>query len=226
MTNDDEKIGAFDGEIICETPNNLLNKFEGTLSWKNKQYSLDNDKIILRGCVLRNTQWCYGVVIFAGKDTKLMQNSGKTKFKRTSIDRLLNFLIIGVSVCFIPQMNYDYQGCVLKLQIVFFLLSMCLFCMVACGIWESLVGRYFQTFLPWDTLVPSEPLGGATIIALLVFFSYAIVLNTVVPISLYVSVEVIRFVQSFLINWDEQMYDDKSGTSAKARTTTLNEELG
>lgn len=41
---------------------------------------------------------------------------------------------------------------------------MCLFCMVACGIWESLVGRYFQTFLPWDTLVPSEPLGGATII--------------------------------------------------------------
>lgn len=42
-------------------------------------------------------QWCYGVVIFAGKDTKLMQNSGKTQFKSTSIDRLLNFIIIGVS---------------------------------------------------------------------------------------------------------------------------------
>ncbi|XP_071051029.1 probable phospholipid-transporting ATPase IM isoform X2 [Onthophagus taurus] len=205
MAQDDGLISQFDGEIICEQPNNLLNKFEGTLTWQNKQYSLDNDKIILRGCVLRNTQWCYGVVIFAGKDTKLMQNSGKTKFKRTSIDRLLNFLIIGI---------------------VFFLLSMCLFCMIACGIWESLVGRYFQTFLPWDSLVPSEPLGGATIIALLVFFSYAIVLNTVVPISLYVSVEVIRFVQSFLINWDEQMYHDKTGTHAKARTTTLNEELG
>lgn len=97
MGQDDHLIGSFDGEIICETPNNLLNKFEGNLIWKNKQYPLDNDKIILRGCVLRNTQWCYGVVIFAGKDTKLMQNSGKTKFKRTSIDRLLNFLIIGVS---------------------------------------------------------------------------------------------------------------------------------
>lgn len=58
------------------------------------------------------------------------------------------------------------------------------------------------------------------------FFSYAIVLNTVVPISLYVSVEVIRFVQSFLINWDEQMYYKKYNTYAKARTTTLNEELG
>jgi magnesium-transporting ATPase (P-type) len=60
------------------------------------RFPLDNDRVVLRGCILRNTQWCYGVVIFAGKDTKLMQNSGKTKFKRTSIDRLLNFIIIGV----------------------------------------------------------------------------------------------------------------------------------
>lgn len=97
MGENDVLLSEFDGAIICETPNNLLNKFEGALMWRNKTYSLDNDKIILRGCVLRNTQWCYGLVIFAGKDTKLMQNSGKSKFKRTSIDRLLNFLIIGVS---------------------------------------------------------------------------------------------------------------------------------
>ncbi|GBP31603.1 Phospholipid-transporting ATPase ID [Eumeta japonica] len=205
MGQDDAQLGSFDGEIVCETPNNLLNKFEGTLSWRDQHYSLDNDKILLRGCVLRNTSWCYGVVVFAGKDTKLMQNSGKTKFKRTSIDRLLNFLIIGI---------------------VFFLLSMCVFCTVACGVWEWLIGRYFKVYLPWDTLVPVEPASGAVVIAFLVFFSYAIVMNTVVPISLYVSVEVIRFAQSFLINWDEKMYYEKTGTAAKARTTTLNEELG
>ncbi len=71
-------------------------RFEGTLSWEGKTYPLDNDRILLRGAVLRNTDWCYGVVVFAGRDTKLMQNSGKTKFKRTSIDRLLNFIILGV----------------------------------------------------------------------------------------------------------------------------------
>lgn len=86
----------FNGEIICERPNNLLNKFEGTLIWKNQRFALDNDKILLRGCVLRNTQWCYGLVVFAGVDTKLMQNSGKTQFKSTGVDRLLNFIIIGV----------------------------------------------------------------------------------------------------------------------------------
>ncbi|XP_037782447.1 probable phospholipid-transporting ATPase IM isoform X5 [Penaeus monodon] len=199
------RIGSFQGEIRCEPPNNQLNKFDGTLYWDNQAHSLDNDKILLRGCILRNTQWCYGVVIFAGKDTKLMMNSGKTKFKRTSIDRLLNFIILGI---------------------VFFLLSMCLFCTVACGIWETLTGQHFRIYLPWDSLVPPEPAGGAAVIALLVFFSYAIVLNTVVPISLYVSVEVIRLCQSFLINWDVALCYAPTGVHAKARTTTLNEELG
>lgn len=97
MGQEHSQLWRFNGEIVCEPPNNLLNRFDGTLIWNNQRYSLDNDKVMLRGCVLRNTQWCYGVVIFAGKDTKLMQNSGKTKFKRTSIDRLLNFIIIGVS---------------------------------------------------------------------------------------------------------------------------------
>lgn len=47
-----------------------------------------------------------------------------------------------------------------------------------------------QVFLPWETIIPNDPVRGPTIIGLLVFFSYAIVANTVVPISLYVSVEV------------------------------------
>ncbi|EDW65689.2 phospholipid-transporting ATPase ID isoform X4 [Drosophila virilis] len=199
-------LWSFNGEIICERPNNLLNKFEGTLIWRNQRFALDNDKILLRGCVLRNTQWCYGVVVFAGVDTKLMQNSGKTQFKSTGVDRLLNFIIIGI---------------------VLFLISICAFFALACAIWEGLIGQHFQLYLPWEHIIPQEMVAsGATVIGLLVFFSYAIVLNTVVPISLYVSVEVIRFAQSFLINWDEEMYYARTQTYAKARTTTLNEELG
>ena len=44
---------------------------------------------------------------------------------------------------------------------------------------------------------------------LLIFWSYIIILNTLVPISLYVSVEIIRLGQSFFINWDRQMYYEK-----------------
>lgn len=38
-----------------------------------------------------------------GPDTKLMQNSGRTKFKRTSIDRLMNTLVLWVSLRLPPQ---------------------------------------------------------------------------------------------------------------------------
>jgi len=103
---------------------------------------------------------------------------------------------------------------------------MCLFCTIASGVWETVTGQYFRAYLPWDTIVPTNPKSGATVIAVLVFFSYAIVLNTVVPISLYVSVEVIRFCHSLWINWDEKMYYSITDVAAKARTTTLNEELG
>lgn len=54
------------GEVICEPPNNKLDKFTGTLYWRDNKYPLDNDNMLLRGCVLRNTEWCFGMVIFAG----------------------------------------------------------------------------------------------------------------------------------------------------------------
>lgn len=76
--------------------------------------------------------------------------------------------------------------CPVLFQIVFFLLSLCLFCTVACGVWESVTGRHFRDHVPWDKLVPESDTGGATVTAVLVFFSYGIVMNTVVPISLYV----------------------------------------
>lgn len=56
----------FIGEVLCEPPNNKLDKFNGTLIWQDSKYSLNNGKMLLRGCVLRNTEWCFGMVIFAG----------------------------------------------------------------------------------------------------------------------------------------------------------------
>lgn len=154
MGQNHESLSQFNGEIVCEPPNNILNKYDGTLIWQNQRYPLDNDKVLLRGCVLRNTQWCYGVVVFAGRDTKLMQNSGKTKFKSTSIDRFLNYIIIGVSefgnisiLCqshFSPNSNseffFNFYG---TQQIVLFLISICAFCTIACAIWEVMIGQHF-----------------------------------------------------------------------------------
>uniref|UniRef100_A0A8C7Y7R9 Phospholipid-transporting ATPase n=1 Tax=Oryzias sinensis TaxID=183150 RepID=A0A8C7Y7R9_9TELE len=197
---DPNHLASFDGEVMCEPPNNKLDRFCGTLYWREKKYPLTNQNMLLRGCVLRNTEACYGLVIFAGPDTKLMQNSGRTKFKRTSIDRLMNTLVLwifGFLVC---------MGGILA---------------VGNAIWEKEVGFLFQSFLPWD-----PPVDNFLFSAFLSFWSYVIILNTVVPISLYVSVEVIRLGHSYFINWDQQMFCSQCNTAAEARTTTLNEELG
>uniref|UniRef100_A0A670IWD6 Phospholipid-transporting ATPase n=1 Tax=Podarcis muralis TaxID=64176 RepID=A0A670IWD6_PODMU len=195
-----QALSSFDGEIKCEAPNNKLDKFMGTLLFKGEKYALDNEKMLLRGCTIRNTDWCFGLVIFAGPDTKLMQNSGRTTFKRTSIDRLMNFLVLVIFVL---------------------LAAMCSVLAIGNSIWEYKRGSAFQVYLPWPHDVHS-----AFYSAFLMFWSYVIILNTVVPISLYVSVEIIRLGNSFYIEWDRKMYYPLNDTPAQARTTTLNEELG
>ncbi|XP_048881278.1 phospholipid-transporting ATPase ID isoform X1 [Brienomyrus brachyistius] len=197
---DPNSLAQFDGEVICEPPNNKLDRFCGTLYWRENKYGLSNQNMLLRGCVLRNTESCYGLVIFAGPDTKLMQNSGRTKFKRTSIDRLMNTLV---------------------LWIFGFLVCMGVILAIGNAVWEKEVGSLFQSYLPWD-----PPVDNFLFSAFLAFWSYVIILNTVVPISLYVSVEVIRLGHSYFINWDRRMFCQRRNTPAEARTTTLNEELG
>ncbi|XP_042687158.1 phospholipid-transporting ATPase IC isoform X3 [Centrocercus urophasianus] len=195
---EENAMADFNGLIECEEPNNRLDKFTGTLFWRNRSYALDADKILLRGCKIRNTDFCHGVVIFAGADTKIMKNSGKTKFKRTKIDSLMNYMVYTIFV-------------------VLILLSAGL--AIGHTYWEQQIGN--SSWYLYDAQDYSPPYRG-----FLNFWGYIIVLNTMVPISLYVSVEVIRLGQSYFINWDLQMYYPEKDTAAKARTTTLNEQLG
>uniref|UniRef100_A0A8C4I161 Phospholipid-transporting ATPase n=1 Tax=Dicentrarchus labrax TaxID=13489 RepID=A0A8C4I161_DICLA len=187
------------GEVRCEPPNNRLDRFTGTLTYAGQKYPLDNEKILLRGCTLRNTEWCFGLVLFGGPETKLMQNCGKSTFKRTSIDRLMNVLVL----------------CIFG-----FLAIMCTILAIGNYLWELNDGSEFTVFLP------RQDGNDAAFSAFLTFWSYVIILNTVVPISLYVSVEFIRLGNSFYIDWDRKMYYSRNDTPAEARTTTLNEELG
>ncbi|XP_013801370.1 phospholipid-transporting ATPase IC [Apteryx mantelli] len=195
---EESAMADFSGLIECEEPNNRLDKFAGTLFWRNMSYPLDADKILLRGCKIRNTDFCHGVVIFAGADTKIMKNSGKTRFKRTQIDSLMNYMVYTIFV---------------------FLILLSAGLAIGHTYWEQQIGN--SSWYLYDGEDYSPPYRG-----FLNFWGYIIVLNAMVPISLYVSVEVIRLGQSYFIDWDLQMYYAEKDTAAKARTTKLNEQLG
>lgn len=56
--------------------------------------------------------------------------------------------------------------------------------------------------------------------------TFVILYNNLIPISLQVTLELVRFMQALFINYDIQMYHAESNTPAMARTSNLNEELG
>uniref|UniRef100_G3RNY5 ATPase phospholipid transporting 8B3 n=1 Tax=Gorilla gorilla gorilla TaxID=9595 RepID=G3RNY5_GORGO len=61
-----KKMASFQGTVTCEAPNSRMHHFVGCLEWNDKKYSLDIGNLLLRGCRIRNTDTCYGLVIYAG----------------------------------------------------------------------------------------------------------------------------------------------------------------
>lgn len=58
------------------------------------------------------------------------------------------------------------------------------------------------------------------------FLTFVILYNNLIPISLQITLEIVRFIQAQFINWDLEMYCKENDTPAVARTSNLNEELG
>ncbi|KAJ5514108.1 phospholipid-transporting ATPase [Penicillium fimorum] len=58
------------------------------------------------------------------------------------------------------------------------------------------------------------------------FISYFIMFNTMIPLSLYTTLELVKIFQAFLLLQDVDLYDEDSNTPAQARTSTINEDLG
>ena len=65
-------IFEFDGICDCDTPNEELYKFSGSFTHKGKVYVITENQLLLKGSVVRNTEWVRGFVVYTGKYTKLM----------------------------------------------------------------------------------------------------------------------------------------------------------
>ncbi len=68
--------------------------FEGTIYFQQKEYPLNPDQLLLRGALLRNTHWIYGIVVFTGHETKLLKNATPTPIKRTKVEHTVNIQIL------------------------------------------------------------------------------------------------------------------------------------
>uniref|UniRef100_A0A0E0AB15 P-type phospholipid transporter n=1 Tax=Oryza glumipatula TaxID=40148 RepID=A0A0E0AB15_9ORYZ len=90
---EDESFKDFQGLIRCEDPNPSLYTFIGNLEYERQIYAIDPFQILLRDSKLRNTSFIYGVVIFTGHDSKVMQNSTESPSKRSTIEKKMDLII-------------------------------------------------------------------------------------------------------------------------------------
>ncbi|BGP36162.1 aminophospholipid translocase [Rhodotorula kratochvilovae] len=197
------------GQLRSEQPNNSLYTFEATLSMgqaghaaSSSETPLGPDQMLLRGAQLRNTAWLYGLVVFTGHETKLMRNATAAPIKRTAMERMVNVQIL-------------------------FLLGILLALSLACAVGSTIRTHVYGDDM-WYLLLDDGGEGSPVSASKFVkdVLTFILTLNNLIPISLIVTMEVVKFQQAAFINSDLDMYNAPTDTPALCRTSSLVEELG
>ncbi|KAI9887929.1 MAG: hypothetical protein M1823_000318 [Watsoniomyces obsoletus] len=197
--------------IESEPPHANLYQYSAVVRWQQRDKNhpeaptrdmaepISIQNLLLRGCSLRNTEWILGVVVFTGPETKIMINSGITPSKRSRIARELNWNVI-----------YNF--------IILFI--MCLLSGIIQGVtWAQ--GNNSLNFFEFGSVAGSPPLDG-----FVTFWSAVILFQNLVPISLYITLEIIRTLQVFFIYSDVYMYYDKIDYPCTPKSWNLSDDLG
>ncbi|KAG2706782.1 hypothetical protein I3760_05G118400 [Carya illinoinensis] len=205
---EDSNFFDFKALVKCEDPNANLYSFIGSMEFEEQQYPLSPQQLLLRDSKLRNTEYIYGAVVFTGYDTKVIQNSTDPPSKRSKIEKKMDKIIY-------------FLFCVLFLMAF---VGSILFGIATEDDLEN--GRSKRWYLrPDDSTVFFDP-KQAPLAAFLHFLTAMMLYGYFIPISLYVSIEIVKVLQTIFINKDIHMYYEEADKPAHARTSNLNEELG
>ncbi|KAF2577566.1 hypothetical protein F2Q68_00000125 [Brassica cretica] len=205
-------LETFDGFIKCEKPSRNIYGFQANMEIDGRRLSLGPSNIILRGCELKNTEWALGVVVYAGSETKAMLNNSGAPSKRSRLETRMNLEIILLSL---------------------FLIALCTTAAATAAVWLRTHRDDLDTILFYrrkDYSVKPEGKNhnyyGWGWEIFFTFFMAVIVYQIMIPISLYISMELVRIGQAYFMTRDDLMYDESSNSSFQCRALNINEDLG
>ncbi|KAK4057352.1 phospholipid transporting ATPase [Microbotryomycetes sp. JL221] len=208
--------------VECEAPHANLYSFNGVLKYRvagdklgtehpiveGKELSDDAEmqepvtinELLLRGCALRNTKWVIALVVFTGADTKIMLNQGETPSKRSKIEKETNFNVLA---------NFAI------------LMLICIGCAIGQGVWSNQT-RTSANFFEID----SQPSSSSIVNAIVTFGATLILFQNIVPISLVITVELVKTIQAFFIYQDVDMYYETLDHPCVPKTWNISDDLG
>ncbi|KAK9471327.1 uncharacterized protein V1510DRAFT_438027 [Dipodascopsis tothii] len=195
---------AFDGLDRCETtvvtedPNLDLYKFDGTLTVD------DRSGAAPAKLALSNDNIIYRGSVLRNTDTAygmVVFSGQETKIRMNAIQQ--------------PRVKAPRLQTRIN-RIIIFMVGFVVFLAIFCTAAEKLEERGPSPFYLLESDISLVPL----------VMSFIIMFNTLIPLSLYVSMEIVKISQRVMLTWDVDMYYDKTDTPCEARTSSINEELG
>ncbi|XP_045609481.2 LOW QUALITY PROTEIN: phospholipid-transporting ATPase IF [Procambarus clarkii] len=191
--------------IECQLPHPNLYDFKGRLEVYRgagvpDTASLATENLLPRGARLKNTSTVYGVAVYTGEETKMALNSKMTGNKFSTVEKSMNNFL----VFFLVMLVLEIIICtVLKYQLYDL----------------AVMSKMWYLGLPANYTLTSRDVIQDS-------FSFLVIFNYIIPISLYVTLEMQKFLGAMFIGWDDELRCNKTGERCKCNTSDLNEELG
>uniref|UniRef100_A0A8C1HJN0 Phospholipid-transporting ATPase n=1 Tax=Cyprinus carpio carpio TaxID=630221 RepID=A0A8C1HJN0_CYPCA len=201
-----EEVDTLHATIECEQPQPDLYKFVGRINIyldRDEPIArpLGSENLLLRGATLKNTEYIHAVAIYTGMETKMALNYQSKSQKRSAVEKSMNaYLIVYLGI----------------------LISKALINTVLKYVWQANPNRDE----PWYNQKTETERQRHLIRAFTDFLAFMVLFNYIIPVSMYVTVEMQKFLGSYFILWDDDMFDEELGEGPLVNTSDLNEELG
>ncbi|XP_031559260.1 probable phospholipid-transporting ATPase IF [Actinia tenebrosa] len=198
-----QQLDDLSATIECQHPHVDLYGYSGRIiiNLNNGQEpevkSLGPQNLLLRGARLKNSDHVYGIAVYTGKETKMALNQEEAPHKFSTVEKTMNWFL------------------------VVFLIVLVLQGMLCTGLkyWKQSTTSGSAPYVG-----PADAVSFKKVVE--EFLVFLILYNYVIPISLYVTVELQKFIGALFFVWDAKMYNPETDEPAIANTSDLNEELG
>ncbi|XP_067086028.1 phospholipid-transporting ATPase IF isoform X2 [Osmerus mordax] len=199
-------LEALQAVVECQQPDADLYRFVGriTVTQQGEEIvrPLGPENLLLRGARLKNTKEIFGVAVYTGMESKMALNYKCKSQKRSAVEKSMNtFLLI-------------YLGILLFKAVLSTILKYA---------WQA-EEEWNEPF--YNQKTDQERNSSQILTFISDFLAFLVLYNFIIPISLYVTVEMQKFMGSFFIGWDLDLYHEESDQQAQVNTSDLNEELG
>ena len=192
------ELYQLNGKIILKYSNDINNE-------KMKEFNLplDSKQLLLRGAKLKNTEWVIGIVVYSGHNCKIMKNTKEPITKYSSVEKLMNKSLIFIFI---------FQG------------LLCLSSAFLKGFYYKKNKLYLADDEPNISFGYNEY--GYAIECFFNYFTYLLLLNTMIPISLIITMEVVKLFQGMFMSYDMHCYSKLRKKFLATNSVSLNEECG